>query len=1205
METQNSAFDMQEQQGNIAVHRRFNRDEANFTLYPNSNLDDLSNVNLWREVAVLTRLAEAGVVGFQGVESGKQGPVLVFDDSGGTALSTLMAQQDLQLEECLCIGLDVALLLARIHQLDVVHKDISPEQILWNRERAESAISDFSIASDLGLELSNLRAPQNLQGNLLYMSPEQTGRINAVVDCRSDLYSMGATLYHLLLGHPPFTATDPMALVHAHIAQTPVDPATAGVPKVVAQILLKLLDKDPDRRYQTAQGLAMDLAQSLRQCRRGEASTVFELGLQDAPGELRAISQLYGREQQLSQLLKTFEDTAEGASRLLLVAGYSGVGKSALVHEVQHPILARRGYFCAGKFDQLQRSHPYSGVANAFNHLIEHLLTETEQQVEQWRSHLLAHLNGHGQLLIQVLPRLELIIGPQPAVEALETRESEHRFKHTFLQFTAALCSAQQPLVMFIDDMQWADDASLALIENLFAEGQTGHFLMICAYRDNEVDALHPFTLTLKTIAPELKVSLTLQPLMLEDTQQLLSDTLQMPIPAIAQLAALVQGKTAGNPFFTLQFLKELVRLEHLTFADHSWHWQAKTVASLPASDNVVELMLNRLQSLPEATREVLWLGACMGHRFDLQILGDLSKTAPDDLQGVLMTAIRAGLILPTTAPITRYSQQQKNYNVVVMHYRFVHDQIQQAAYALIDVQRRRSTHLHIARTLYQQNADRQLDDQLFEIVGHFNECIDLLADEAERLQVAQLNLQALIKARESRAYQATLGYSKVARQLMDESYWASDFKLIFTVQKESAKLEYINGHRGLSEQMFNDILDRSLPRTERGFIYKVKSNLQQLRDDFMGGLQSALSALRLFDINMPTTAQEQQAAIETLQASVEQRLGTLTDQDILNQPTLTDEGMLGAASILPDVSAIAFLSEQKPIWLLSIYHALDICLKHGNTPHAQHGFIYLSAYKANQGDYQQAIRWAQLAIDMGHKYPGQFGEGRALALHALLTMAYYAPIREGADNSLKASQLATANGDVAYIAWPITSHICLRSLTGDSLAELGEAGQSYRQKLKAAGSQDDIDFFDLMMGNLNILQQRGLEPADLEQYIDTARVSISAGVDRQRQLQAFSARVDLENIRLLFFLGDYRGVLALASSAQPIVFTTETLAAGSYFHCQKGLSAAQLLLSAAASNAPFSLPQNTVAETAEMTQILAVTTQRYTLMSASCPGNF
>ena len=238
METQNSAFDMQEQQGNIAVHRRFNRDEANFALYPNSNLDDLSNVNLWREVAVLRRLAEAGVVGFQGVESGKQGPVLVFDDSGGTALSTLMAQQELELEECLCIGLSMAQLLARIHQFDVVHKDISPEHILWNRERAESAISDFSIASDLGLELSNLRAPQNLQGNLLYMSPEQTGRINAVVDCRSDLYSMGATLYHLLLGHPPFTATDPMALVHAHIAQPPADPATAGVSKMVAQIIL-------------------------------------------------------------------------------------------------------------------------------------------------------------------------------------------------------------------------------------------------------------------------------------------------------------------------------------------------------------------------------------------------------------------------------------------------------------------------------------------------------------------------------------------------------------------------------------------------------------------------------------------------------------------------------------------------------------------------------------------------------------------------------------------------------------------------------------------------------------------------------------------------------------------------------------------------------------------------------------------------------
>jgi serine/threonine protein kinase len=717
-----------------------------------------------QEYEITRSLNIDGVVKAYSLQDYQRTLVIILEDFGGESLTKLVneleAESSMPLAKFLCLAIAITEILGRIHATNVIHKDINPGNIVFNPETGIVKIIDFGISTQLTRTNPTFKNPNVLEGTLAYMSPEQTGRMNRTLDYRTDFYSLGVTFYELLTGQLPFTTTDILELVHCHLAKQPIPPhqVKADIPPVVSGIIMKLMAKNAEQRYQSAWGLKADLEECLRQLETTGEIATFGLGSQDISDKFQIPQKLYGREAEVETLLTAFERIATGEAKgaeLMLVAGYSGIGKSALIQEIYKPITEKRGYFLTGKFDQLQRNIPYSAVVSAFAGLVRQLLSEPEHQLQQWRNKLLTALGTNGQIIINVIPEVELIIGKQPPVPEVGATEALNRFNRVFQKFIRVFCSKEHPLVIFLDDLQWADSATLKLIELMMTDADTRYLFVIGAYRDNEVNRSHPLIMMLEGLTKEgATISrITLTPLGLGVIAQLIADTLCSEISTVKPLAELVVHKTGGNPFFVNEFLKTLYT-ENLLFFDFehlSWGWDIAEIESKNITDNVVELMLGKLKRLPHATQQVLKLAACIGAEFDLNTLSIISKKTPEEVFTELVVAAQSGLIL---------AKSELDEQLLVQDYKFLHDRVQQAAYALIDESQKQVVHLQIGRNLLEKTLPERLSERLFEIVDHLNHGIELLTEQPERDEIARLNLIAAQKAKAALAYSMAQKYS-------------------------------------------------------------------------------------------------------------------------------------------------------------------------------------------------------------------------------------------------------------------------------------------------------------------------------------------------------------------------------------------------------------------------------------------------------------
>ncbi|MBF0552731.1 MAG: serine/threonine-protein kinase PknK, partial [Deltaproteobacteria bacterium] len=576
-----------------------------------------------REYEMTRSLGVDGTIQVYGLEKSHNSLVMVLEDFGGESLARLHPARELGLAGFLSLAVRVTEILRQIHQQNIMHKDINPSNIVWNPTTNQVKIIDFGIATSLPRENPEIRNPNVLEGTLAYMSPEQTGRMNRAMDYRTDLYSLGVTFYELLTGFLPFQTDDAMEMIHCHIAKAPKPAAELNrqIPKVLSDIVEKLLAKSAEDRYQGALGLKADL-ERCRDLYQSEGTIpFFEIGQQDMVDRFQIPQKLYGRQEEIATLLASFERVSQGAREMMLVAGYAGVGKSALVQEIHKPILAKRGYFISGKFDQFQRDIPYTSLIQAFQTMVRLLLTESEAGLARWKERLLSMLGPNGQLIIDVIPEVELIIGRQPAVPEMPPGESQNRFNLTFRYFLGALATFDHPLVIFLDDLQWADLPSLKLIELFMTSRGANYILMIGAYRDNEVHAGHPLRLALEGIqaAKATINTITLTPLALAHVNQLISETLRCQAELALPLAELCLQKTQGNPFFLNQFLQALyteglIRLvpppAHPSGGTWLWQWDVDRIRQAAITDNVVDLMTGKILKLPDKSQHVLQLAA-------------------------------------------------------------------------------------------------------------------------------------------------------------------------------------------------------------------------------------------------------------------------------------------------------------------------------------------------------------------------------------------------------------------------------------------------------------------------------------------------------------------------------------------------------------------------------------------------------------------
>jgi predicted ATPase len=926
-------------------------------------------INFRHQYTIAKDLDIPGVLCLHNLEEHDRGYALVMEDCGGISLDQY--REHLSLTDILDIAIQVINTLQSLGKQRIIHKNINPANLLINPTTKQIKLIDFSIASLLPRETQIIVNPGLLEGNLAYISPEQTGRMNRGIDYRSDFYSLGITLYKLLTGQLPFVTKDPIELVHCHLCEiaTPVNLVNPEIPEVIAKIVAKLMAKNAEDRYQNAQGIQHDLANCLHQWQSISTINEFELAQQDFSDRFILPEKLYGRTTEIQTLLAAFDRVSQGHTEMMLVAGFSGIGKTALINEVHKPITRQKGYFIKGKYDQFNRRRPFSGFFQAFRDLIRQLLSENDAQLADWKNRILVAVGDNAQILINELPELKKLIGLQPSIRDMEGTASQQRFNLAFQQFIEVFTTAEHPLVIFLDDLQWADAASLKLMK-LLMTGK-GYLLLLGAYRDNEVSSTHQFMLTIEQLrqAAVMVQTITLTPLNLADTNQLIADALHCSIERIEDLAELVDRKTKGNPFFATQFLKSLHADGLIRFNRRGyWECDLAQIQTLFVTDDVVELMADQLQRLPVAAQQIFKLAACIGNQFDLETLVIISEQSRLATTDALWEGLQAGLILPTSQVYKFFqsdtSQQFASEKPVNSTYQFLHDRVQQAAYSLIPDRQKQHTHLEIGRLLLANASNEQRQENFFEIVNHFNLAIELVQKPSEREMLTRLNLKAAHKAKVATAYTAAYNYAQVGIKLL--SSWSEQYDLALTLHETLAEVAFLNGDFAAVPALTKVVLKQARAMIDRIKTYEIIIQFHTIQKQHQQAIDSGLEVLQQLGINLSSHPHKLDLFQELIKTKV--ALSKKSPEDLLNLPEMVLPEKVAALRILDLLQMPAYLFSQKLLVVLAAV-GVRITLQYGNNPLAASFYAHYSMVLSSAGELDKSYQIGQLAMFLADRY--------------------------------------------------------------------------------------------------------------------------------------------------------------------------------------------------------------------------------------------
>lgn len=1005
-----------------------------------------------------------------GVLEQGRGRVLLFEDFGATSLAALLEGGPVALSSALSIAAGVARSLAALHARDIVHKDVAPGNILVNRDSGDVRLCDLGLATRIPRTTQGLCNPTYLEGTLAYISPEQTGRMNRAIDYRTDFYSLGATLYELLTGRTPFPNDDPMALIHAHIARRPEPPhrVVPAVPEVLSAIVERLMEKTAEARYQSAAGVLADLDRCIDALGddRGSAGAgsieAFALAGSDRSPVFRVSQKLYGRRHESAALLDAFGRTSAGATELLLVRGYSGIGKSMLVNEVHRPMAARRGLFVDGKYDQLGMTDPLSAVKQALDQLVALLLTEPEDRLDDWKAKLAAAVGGNGQVVLDFLPRAEHVIGPQPAVIELPPTQARERFDRTLVSFIQGFADAGHPLVLFLDDLQWVDRASLRLLHALLTDPASHHLLLIGAYRDNEVAASHPLVSTLDALreAGLTIEAITLQPLALADTVALVADSLEQPAAAAEPLAALVQQKTGGNPFFMVQFLHCLEQAGALALdpASGAWRYDLARVGGMEAIETAADLMLSRIEGYRDDTLALLQLASCVGGRFDLQTLSIISETSPKQVSEGLWDAVRDGLVLPLDEAWQYYhwlgQERPDAPPPQTVCYRFAHDRVQEAALNSIPAAQRAEVNLRIGRLLLDGADAATRDARIFDLVNHLSLAVELLTTERERDELAALCLAAGRKARTTTAFAAALDYLVRALDLLGDGGWQRDFDLMFQLHRERIEVEFVLGNLERARQVFDIARARTNNLVELGDIYQLMIRIHLTADEVFEGLRLGREVLRRFDVELPTDPAAVDRMMETERSRIGERIGERPIATLVNEPEMTDVQLATCLGLLHETWTCAVMAGD----FLQVMHTAAkitrLSLEHGYTRFSACGFVAHAAVLSLSGQYALAKDFGLLSMEVCHRFDDVFIIPKVHNTFANFTNHWVRHLRTNIQVYEESYQACLLSGDRWWGAWAVGWVRTAKLIAGDPIDEVLAVADQYHPYIEASGYQ-------------------------------------------------------------------------------------------------------------------------------------------------------
>ncbi|MEH2056593.1 MAG: AAA family ATPase [Nostoc sp.] len=1112
------------------------------------------------------------------LEPYQNGYALVMEDFGGISLKDYFTSDQMRYiasgEEFLRIAIALCNILDILYRERIIHKDIKPANILINPETKQVKLIDFSIASLLPRETQTLINPNVLEGTLPYISPEQTGRMNRGIDYRTDFYSLGVTFYEFLTGVLPFKSNDPMELVHSHIAKLPPMLGDRGqgigdreeIPQVLCDIVMKLMAKNAEDRYQSALGLKFDLENCLHQLQVDGIIRGFEIAQRDVCDRFIIPDKLYGRETEVSNLLQAFERVSLGATEMMLIAGFSGIGKTAVVNEVHKPIVRQRGYFIKGKYDQFQRNIPFSAFVQAFRDLIGQLLTESDAQIQQWRNKILDALGENGQVIIEVIPELEIIIGEQlPALE-LSGIAAQNRFNLLFQKFTQVFTSAEHPLVMFLDDLQWADSASLNLMQLLMAD--TKYLLLIGAYRDNEVDPGHPLILTLSEIQKTSATinTITLAPLSQLTVNQLVADTLKCTESLASPLSQLVHQKTQGNPFFATQFLKALHqdRLIEFNFESHFWQCDIVQVMTLAITDDVVAFMSLQLQKLPESTQQVLQLAACVGNSFDLKTLAIVSEKSEIETATNLWKALQEGLILPIS-DVYKFYQGEEREQLALSHentskelakYRFLHDRVQQAAYSLILDEQKTATHLKIGQLLLQNTTGIELEEKLFDIVGHLNQGQKLITQPREREALAQLNLQAGVKARNSTAYAAARLYLQTGIQLLQTNCWQSQYDLTLNLYVAMAEASYLNGDFADMEHQAAVVLQQAQTIVDKVKIYEIQIAAKIAQSQILEVIALGREVLSQLGVDFPNAPDEAQndKVLQDLASLLQGReIGGLIDL-----PVMSDATAIAAMQLLRVLFSPVYHAMPGLVPFLSAT-MVRLSLQFGNAPASTVGYaIHGMVLCAFLGEVETGYRFGRLALSLLERLNAQGMKSMNFCLFGCLIQHRQEALLVMQLTQKEGYIAGMETGDFLYAAYSIHGYACTTLFAGIDLDTLTPELSAYSVAL--AKVKQDLARISLDMVRQTVQQLR--EPVSQPDCLIGTAYDETVMLPKHQQDNDFSAIAYAYSCKLLlaYSFGNYQAALDYSTQLKSYLMALSSLIFIPIFHFYAALTHLALL---------------------------------------------
>ena len=1105
--------------------------------------------------------------------------ILVLEDPGGEPLDLQLATP-MHMGRFLRLAISIVVALGKLHQRGLVHKDIKPANILVNQVTGAVKLTRFGIASRLPRERQAPTPPEFIAGTLAYMAPEQTGRMNRSVDSRSDLYAFGVTLYQMLTGSLPFTATDPMEWVHCHIARKPMPPSerVENVPTQVSVIIMKLLAKTAEERYQTASGLERDLRRCLADWERQGRIDDFPLGQGDTPDRLLIPEKLYGREREVKTLLDAFERIVQsGAPELVLVSGYSGIGKSSVVNELHKAMVPPRGLFAAGKFDQYKRDVPYATLAQAFQGLIRWVLGKSEVELARWRAVLLEALSPNGRLMIDLVPELKLILGEQPLVPQLPPQDAQRRFQLVFRRLIGVFARAEHPLALFLDDLQWLDAATLDLLEDLLTRSDLKHLILIGAYRDNEVTTAHPLMRKLDVIktAGAKVAEIKLAPLAREHLGQLMADALRCELERFAPLAQLVHEKTGGNPFFAIQFISSLAEEGMLTF-DHDvggWSWDLDRIHAKGYTDNVVDLMVTKLTRLSAETQNALQIMACLGNLAEITTLAIVLGSSEEQVHSTLWPSVCQDLL-----------------ERLASAYRFVHDRIQEAAYSLIPEESRAAAHLRIGRLLVSHTPPDKREEAIFEIVNQLNRGAALITSREERGRLAELNLLAGQRAKTSTAYGSALTYLTAGVTLLTEDDWEGRHELVFALELNRAECEFLTGALAEAEERLLMLSSHAGRLVDFAAVTHLRVELFTTLGRADRAIEVCLDYLRRVGVDWSAhpTKQDVRQEYECLW----RKIGSRSIEELVDLPLMADPEWRATMDVLTAVLSPALFTDEN-LSCLVICRMANLSLEHGNGDGSCVAYVGLGTILGPQfGDYRAGFRFGKLGLDLVEQRGLRRFEARVYLIFGHRVIPWTQSIRTGRPLVRRAFEAANKLGDLTFAAYSRDNLITNLLATGDPLGDVqreAEAGLDFARQTRFGLVIDRITTQIRLIRTL-----RGLTPM-FASFNDTDfdEGRFEQHLEEEPRLAIAACWYWIRKLQARFFAGDYTSAIAAAANAERLLWTSPSFFELAEYHLYAALTRAALCDAASA------------AERIKHLEALAAHHRQLRVWAENCPENF